>query len=124
MDYFLTSHIYLYQEKTDLRKSIPGLTDIVESEMGLDPYMNDTIFFFINGRHNTIKGLEYDHGRRSLHIEKTPQGTFKWDCYCTGKITKVSSEDFADLLRSWTQGRKSPKSARKNCHGTTIQNSN
>lgn len=51
--------VYLACGKTDMRKSINGLTALVESGFMLDPFAG-AVFVFCNRRHDRVKILEWD----------------------------------------------------------------
>ncbi len=51
--------VYLAFGVTDLRKSINGLTMIVENELKLDPF-EKVLFIFSNRQMNRIKILHFD----------------------------------------------------------------
>ena len=51
--------VYLACGVTDLRKSINGLTMIVENELKLDPF-EKALFIFLNRQMNRIKILHFD----------------------------------------------------------------
>ena len=53
--------VYLACGITDLRKSIDGLTMIVENELKLDPF-NNVLFVFCNKQMNKLKILHFDEG--------------------------------------------------------------
>lgn len=49
-------HVYLYAEPVDMRKSIDGLSALVEQEMALSPSM-EALFVFCNRDRDKIKLL-------------------------------------------------------------------
>lgn len=69
--------IYLACGSTDLRKSINGLTLIVECDFYLSPF-EEAIFIFCNRSRNLIKILEWDKDGFWIHIKKLDNGKFKW----------------------------------------------
>jgi len=52
-------HVYLCREAIDFRKSINGLSVLVEQELGLNPF-GSALYVFINRQRNKIKVL-YPH---------------------------------------------------------------
>ena len=48
--------VYLYQQAIDFRKSIGGLSALVEQALGMNPF-NDALYVFINRRRDKIKAL-------------------------------------------------------------------
>ena len=51
--------VYLACGKTDMRKQINGLAEIVASSFGMDPF-DGALFVFCNGKRDRIKILEFD----------------------------------------------------------------
>ena len=48
--------VYLYRPAIDFRKSIGGLSALVEQELGLNPF-GDALYLFINRRRDKLKAL-------------------------------------------------------------------
>lgn len=48
--------VYLYRSAIDFRKSIGGLSALVEQGLGLNPF-GDALYLFINRRHDKLKAL-------------------------------------------------------------------
>ena len=46
--------VYLYRSAIDFRKSIGGLSALVEQELGMNPF-GDALYLFINRRRDRIK---------------------------------------------------------------------
>lgn len=55
-----TVDVYLYAELVDMRKSIDGLSILVEQEMALSP-MDDALFVFCNRGRDKIKLLCWEN---------------------------------------------------------------
>ncbi|MCP5057482.1 MAG: IS66 family insertion sequence element accessory protein TnpB [bacterium] len=53
--------VYLYRGIVDMRKSIDGLSAIVEQELGLNPF-GVQLFVFCNRKRDKIKVLYWDGG--------------------------------------------------------------
>ncbi|WP_368494306.1 IS66 family insertion sequence element accessory protein TnpB [Bacillus toyonensis] len=58
--------VYLAQGATDLRKSIDGLTAIVNEEFELDPF-SPCLFVFCNRSRDKLKILVWEHNGFWLH---------------------------------------------------------
>lgn len=56
---FTGKRVYLACGKTDMRKQINGLAELVASSFRLDPF-DEAIFVFCNGHRDRIKILEWD----------------------------------------------------------------
>ena len=51
--------VYLHRDVVDFRKSIDGLSAIVEQAMGLDPFA-DALYVFCNRHRDRLKVLYWD----------------------------------------------------------------
>jgi len=71
------SAVYLYRAPVDFRKSINGLSVIVESEMVLLPF-SGALFVFCNEKRNKLKLLYWDKTGFALWYKRLEQEKFKW----------------------------------------------
>ena len=71
------SQIYLHREFVDFRKSINGLSVIIEFEMGL-PLMNGALFLFANKSRDKLKILYWDKTGFALWYKRLEKDKFKW----------------------------------------------
>lgn len=69
--------IYLAAGSTDMRRSIDGLTAIVQQCFELDPFSSN-LFVFCNKKRTMIKILRWDHNGFWLYFRRLEKGTFKW----------------------------------------------
>ena len=67
---------YLYQGRTDMRKSFDGLSGLVQNELQRNP-LSGEVFIFISRRRNTIKLLHWESGGFVLYYKRLEQGTFE-----------------------------------------------
>lgn len=93
-------NVYLSSNYTDLRKSIDGLSIIVETEFELDLF-EPSLFIFCNKAKSKIKILHFDNGFW-LYYRRLEQGKFKWptmmEASCDGTITdKIYNITFDEL---------------------------
>jgi transposase len=70
-------HVYLALGSTDMRKSINGLSIMVEQAMDLNPFSGD-LFVFCNRRRNIIKILYWDRNGFCLWHKRLEEHRFKW----------------------------------------------
>ena len=63
------AQVYLHREPVDFRKSINGLSVIVESQMQLSPFA-EAIYVFCNRGRDKLKVLYWDNVNN--HIKLTP----------------------------------------------------
>ena len=69
--------VYLALGTTDMRKSINGLSIMVEQAMALNPFSGD-LFVFCNRRRNIIKILYWDRNGFCLWHKRLEEHRFKW----------------------------------------------
>jgi transposase len=69
--------VYLALGNTDMRKSINGLSIIVESRFELDPFSGH-LFVFCNRRKNNIKVLYWDRNGFCLWQKRLEKERFRW----------------------------------------------
>lgn len=69
--------IFLSCGKTDMRKSINGLCDIVQFRFQLDP-REKMIFVFCNNARNRMKLLVWEDNGFWLHFKRLEKGSFDW----------------------------------------------
>jgi len=74
-----TKHIYLAIGTTDFRKQIQGLTSIVQTQFGKDPFKESSIFIFCNRKRDSVKVLRYDRNGFILAQKKLlDKMKFQW----------------------------------------------
>ncbi|MCK5881438.1 MAG: IS66 family insertion sequence element accessory protein TnpB [Sinobacterium sp.] len=69
--------VYLHRDVVDFRKSINGLSVIVEQEMELSPY-TDAVFVFCNKQRDKLKVLYWDKTGFCLWYKRLEKDKFKW----------------------------------------------
>lgn len=90
---------------TDLRKSIDGLSGIVENEYGLNPY-SKSMYFFCGNNANMLKALFYDGFAFVMLIIHSVENEFQWPEE-KGEMWKVSRMTLIEML----EGKKIEKEA-------------
>ena len=70
-------HIYLACGHTDMRKSIDGLSAIVQEEFQLDPFLS-SLFLFCGRKNDRIKALYWDGDGFLLMYKRLEDGRFRW----------------------------------------------
>ena len=97
---FSNKRIYLACGHTDMRKSINGLSAIVEGSFKLSP-VNDGIFVFCNRSRDRIKILEWDGDGFWLYFKRLEKGRFRWPGLGGNDPTMVlTNEELHHLLGS------------------------
>lgn len=69
--------IYLHRDSVDFRKSINGLSLLVEQEMALELY-SQAMFLFCNKGRDKLKILYWDKTGFALWYKRLEKQTFKW----------------------------------------------
>ena len=90
--------VYLACGVTDLRKSIDGLSMIVQTTLKLDPF-EKALFVFCNRQMNKLKILHFDQGFW-LYYYRLEQNKFKWPMTKEEAI-KVNKEELRWLLKGY-----------------------
>lgn len=90
--------IYLACGITDLRKSIDGLSVIVQSRLGLDPF-EKALFVFCNRQMNKLKILHFDEGFW-LYYHRLERSKFRWPMSAEEAL-QVSMEELSWLLKGY-----------------------
>jgi len=69
--------VYLCRDPVDLRKSIQGLSVLVEQELGLDPFA-PRLFVFCGRRRDKIKILYWERSGFVLWYKRLEKARFAW----------------------------------------------
>jgi transposase len=97
-------HVYLHRDPVDFRKSINGLSLIVEHEMTVSVF-DAALFVFCNKRRNKLKILYWDNSGFCLWYKALEKEQFKWPRKANNDIVELTSEQFDWLLRGFDIGR-------------------
>lgn len=69
--------VFLYRDFVDFRKSINGLSAIVEQQMQLSP-LTGSVFVFCNKSRDKLKVLYWDKTGFALWYKRLEKDKFKW----------------------------------------------
>lgn len=69
--------VYVYADPVDMRKSMDGLSALVEAEMALSPY-DDAIFVFCNRGRDKIKLLCWERNGFIVWYKRLEKQRFHW----------------------------------------------
>ena len=72
-----TPEVFLYRDFVDFRKSINGLSVIVEQQMQLSP-LTGSVFVFCNKGRDKLKVLYWDKTGFALWYKRLEKDRFKW----------------------------------------------
>jgi len=89
--------VFLACGKTDMRKSINGLTAIVENNFRLDPF-DGALFVFCNRSRDRIKIIEWDGDGFWLYFKRLEKGHFRWPEPGEEATMALSGDDLSILL--------------------------
>jgi len=89
--------VYMACGRTDMRKSINGLSAIVESSFKLDPF-GDALFVFCNRNRDRVKILEWDGDGFWLHFKRLEKGRFRWPEPGSDATMTLTGEELTILL--------------------------
>jgi transposase len=83
-----------------MRKSINGLTIIVQCSFELDPFA-PALFVFCNRNRDRLKILEWDGDGFWLYLKRLERGHFKWPTVADDEKTmNLNAEELTHLLGS------------------------
>ncbi len=92
------SEVYLHREAVDFRKSINGLSLIVEQGMGFSIF-DQALFVFCNKRRDKLKIIYWDGNGFCLWYKRLEEEKFKWPRKDQRNVISLSEEQFHWLLR-------------------------
>jgi transposase len=99
------ANIYLCREFVDFRKSINGLSAIVEADLSLD-LRASALFIFANKRRTHLKMLYFDRSGFALWLKRLEDAKFAWPKDIHRKVVEISAKDLERLLDGvniWTR---------------------
>lgn len=99
--------IYLRRDRVDFRKSIDGLSAIVEQEMDLDPFGRH-LFLFCNRNRTRMKVLYWDATGFALWYKRLEQDRFRWPRKHDEEVIEISGEQLRWLLSGYDVWRMKP----------------
>ena len=90
--------VYMHREPVDFRKSINGLSVIVEEAMEMNIYAGG-IFVFCNRQGDKLKVLYWDRTGFSLWYKRLEAARFAWPKDHTDAVVEWTVEEFEWLLQ-------------------------
>ena len=94
---FEGKQVYLACGHTDMRKSINGLSAIVEGSFKLDPF-DGALFVFCNRKRDRVKVLEWDGDGFWIHVKRLEKGHFHWPAPGENATMTLTGEELSYLL--------------------------
>lgn len=101
----ITTKVYLAAGSTDMRKSINGLTAIVQECFSLDLFSQST-FVFCNKSKNKLKIIQWENNGFWLHYKRLEKGNFKWPESKINSAIEISDRELGWLLDGLTINKK------------------
>lgn len=92
--------IYLHREPVDFRKSINGLSLIVEEQMQLSPFAS-ALFVFCNKKRDKLKVLYWDQTGFALWYKRLEKDRFKWPRKLTDDVLELTEQQWQWLLSGY-----------------------
>jgi transposase len=89
--------VFLCREPVDLRRSIDGLSVLVEKELGLDPFAPQLVVF-CNRKRDKIKILYWEKSGFVLWYKRLEQDRFPWLSPATPSVVTLSGRELNWLL--------------------------
>lgn len=89
--------VYLHRESVDFRKSINGLSVVVEQSMQLDVFQ-PALFVFCNRHRDKIKVLYWERNGFCLWYKRLEKERFKWPNLLTESLIQLAGQELNWLL--------------------------
>jgi len=99
--------VYLCREPIDFRKSIGGLSVLVEQALALDPF-GRALYVFINRHRNKIKVLYWHRNGFCLWLKRLEAEKFAWPVDVDGTTQTISLQQFEWLLEGFDLWKNKP----------------
>lgn len=97
--------IFIHRSPVDMRKSINGLSIIVDQNMGKD-LQGKNLFIFCNKRRTHLKMLYFDKSGFALWLKRLETSKFPWSKDLDKSVIEMSADDLELLLDGvnvWTR---------------------
>lgn len=104
------SAVYLHRDPVDFRKSINGLSIIVESDMALS-VLSGALFVFCNKKRDKLKLLYWDKTGFALWYKRLEQEKFKWPRKMSETIIQLDETQLHWLLDGYDITKMQPHAA-------------
>lgn len=92
--------MYLHRDHVDFRKSINGLSVIVEQEMGLDLFGRN-LFLFCDRRKKKLKVLYWDDTGFALWYKRLEKDRFVWPRNHSDEVITIDAQQLEWLLTGY-----------------------
>ena len=99
--------VYLCRAPVDFRKSIGGLSVLVEQGLELSPF-GSALYVFINRRRDKIKALYWHRNGFCLWLKRLETAKFAWPADGETATQTISMQEFEWLLEGFDLWRNTP----------------
>ena len=99
--------VYLCRDPVDFRKSIGGLSVLVEQALELDPF-GSALYVFINRQRNKIKVLYWHRNGFCLWLKRLEADKFAWPQGTEAATQTINLQQFEWLLEGFDLWRNKP----------------
>ena len=89
--------VYLCREPVDMRKSINGLSALVEGTLALDPFASH-LFVFCNRKRDKVKCLYWESNGFCLWYKRLEKQRFHWPTHLSGEVITLTGQQLNWLL--------------------------
>lgn len=94
-------NVYIVTGYTDLRSGIDTLASLVESKLGKNPFVPDSLYLFCGRRTDRIKGLVWESDGHLLLYKRLEQGSFQWP-RSESEVRNLTQQQFRWLMEGLT----------------------
>jgi transposase len=108
--------VYLHRDAVDFRKSIDGLSMIVDQAMNLSVF-DPAVFVFCNKRRDKLKILYWDSSGFCLWYKRLEKERFKWPRKDIDEVVTLTEEQLHWLLRGFDIRQLKPHQSLTYCSG-------
>lgn len=92
--------VYLCREPVDFRKSISGLSALVEQTLGLNPF-GSALYVFVNRHRDKIKALYWHRNGFCLWYKRLEKEKFAWPKGADGDTVSITLQELQWLLEGF-----------------------
>lgn len=93
--------IYIYADKSNLRKGSDDLATLVKEQFNLSPFQKNVIFLFCGTQPDRFKGLIWEGDGFCLVYKLIEAGRLRWPC-SQQEAVQISLEELRQLLDGLT----------------------
>lgn len=99
--------VFIHRGFVDMRKSINGLSIIVQEAMAGN-FMEPHLFVFCNRRRDLMKVLYFDKSGFCIWLKQLQKDKFPWPKKITDTVVQLTPEQFSWLLEGYDVWRMKP----------------